>query len=103
MYETDTCRNCGKETTGPVFFDELGPHMVCKHCEASFDTDKFYEVIDMARSSEIIRTRQPEGLFLLEEGGKFIGIDNSTGDAWTEEFGDRNQCLQWLAGLFEVE
>ena len=34
---TETCLNCGKETTGEVYYDELGPHLVCQHCEASFD------------------------------------------------------------------
>lgn len=34
----------------------------------------------------------------LKEGDKFIGIDNSTGNAWTEEFPDEASCLRWLAG-----
>ena len=39
---------------------------------------------------------EPLGLFYLEEREKFVGIDNSTGDAWTEEFPDRESCLRWL-------
>lgn len=39
---------------------------------------------------------EPLGLFYLEEQGKFVGIDNSTGDAWTEEFPDEASCLRWL-------
>ena len=39
---------------------------------------------------------QPLGLFYLEERENFVGIDNSTGDAWTEEFPDRESCLRWL-------
>ena len=41
---------------------------------------------------------EPLGLFYLEEQEQFIGIDNSTGDAWTEEFPDKNRCLRWLRG-----
>ena len=41
---------------------------------------------------------EPLGLFYLEEQEQFIGIDNSTGDAWTEEFPDKNSCLRWLRG-----
>ena len=41
---------------------------------------------------------EPAGLFYLKEGDKFIGIDNSTGNAWTEEFPDEASCLRWLAG-----
>lgn len=41
---------------------------------------------------------EPLGLFYLEEQEKFVGIDNSTGDAWTEEFPDKYSCLRWLTG-----
>ena len=40
---------------------------------------------------------EPLGLFYLEEREKFVGIDNSTGDAWTEEFLDKESCLRWLS------
>ena len=40
----------------------------------------------------------PSGLFFLREGSKVIGIDNSTGHAWTEEFDSVNQCKRWLMG-----
>lgn len=39
---------------------------------------------------------QPLGLFYLQEGDKFVGIDNSDGNAWTEEFLDKESCLRWL-------
>lgn len=39
---------------------------------------------------------QPLGLFYLKEGDKFVGIDNSDGNAWTEEFPDEGSCLRWL-------
>lgn len=41
---------------------------------------------------------EPLGLFYLKEGDKFVGIDNSDGNAWTEEFPDEAGCLRWLAG-----
>ena len=37
---------------------------------------------------------EPMGLFYLKEGDKFVGIDNSTGNAWTEEFPDEVSCLR---------
>ena len=36
---------------------------------------------------------RPLGLFYLEEGTKCVGIDNSSGNAWTEEFSDRAACI----------
>lgn len=41
---------------------------------------------------------EPLGRFYLEEDGKFVGIDNSDGNAWTEEFPDKASCLRWLEG-----
>lgn len=38
----------------------------------------------------------PLGLFYLQDGKKWIGIDNSTGYAWVEEFDTKEACLFWL-------
>lgn len=48
---------------------------------------------------QIIETRSTKGRFLFEESaGNFVGIDNSTKDAWTEEFSSIKDCFFWLAG-----
>jgi hypothetical protein len=59
--------------------------------------------INKEQASKIIEYREPEGLFYHKDGDKFIGIDNSSGDAWTEEFGDLDTCLEWLKGEIELE
>ena len=41
---------------------------------------------------------EPIGRYYLREGDKWVGIDNSTGDAWTEEFPTKRKCLKWLRG-----
>lgn len=41
---------------------------------------------------------EPRGLFYLRDGEKVVGIDNSTGRAWTEEFDTVEQCKRWLKG-----
>lgn len=50
-------------------------------------------------ASAIIVSRQPRGLFYrnLGIGLGYIGIDNRTGDAWTEEFTKLDPCIRWLA------
>ncbi len=53
--------------------------------------------IDKAEAYEITKTRKPRGLFYLQEGNGYTGIDNSTGDAWVEEFPTMTDCLKWLA------
>ena len=45
----------------------------------------------------IIETRQPRGWYYRKAGRRrYVGVDNSTGDAWTEEFRSRRKCLRWL-------
>ena len=50
----------------------------------------------------IIEHRIPSGLFLTKEGRKWVAVDNTTGDAWTEEFSRKRQAVRWLRGKFEV-
>ena len=50
----------------------------------------------------VIDFRTPLGLFLTKEGRKWVAVDNSTGDAWTEEFHRKRQAVRWLRGKFEV-
>ena len=50
----------------------------------------------------IIELRIPSGLFLTKEGRKWVAVDNTTGDAWTEEFSRKHQAIRWLRGKFEV-
>lgn len=103
MIATDRCLNCGELTTGKVYNDELGPFMVCGACESSFDTDAFYQVVTGEEATAIIENRKPLGLFAERlEGGKCVGIDNTTGNAWTEEFDDEAACSGWLSGKIEI-
>lgn len=46
--------------------------------------------------SNIINTREPTGLFHIKENGVYVGIDNTTGDAWMEEFYTEEECIAWL-------
>ena len=46
----------------------------------------------------VIETRVPHGLFYLDDNGAHVAIDNTTGDAWTEEFGTQAEAKIWLTG-----
>lgn len=50
----------------------------------------------------VIEDRTPCGHFLAKEGRLWIAVDNSTSDAWTEEFHRKHQAIRWLRGKFEV-
>ena len=50
----------------------------------------------------VIEHRIPSGLFLTKEGHKWVAVDNTTGDAWTEDFSRKRQAVRWLRGKFEV-
>lgn len=57
-------------------------------------------LITAEKADEIIDTRKPFGLFYLFDNGVFVGIDNRDGDAWTEEFKTKKECIEWLKGGF---
>ncbi len=38
----------------------------------------------------------PIGRFYHKDGDIYVGVDNSTGDAWTEDFTTLEDCLAWL-------
>lgn len=52
---------------------------------------------------KIIETREPLGLFYRHDydTNVYVGIDNSTGDAWVEEFTDIRACARWLTLKWE--
>ena len=52
---------------------------------------------------KVIDQRIPLGLFLTKEDRKWVAVDNTTGDAWTEDFRWKYQAVRWLRGKFEVE
>jgi hypothetical protein len=46
---------------------------------------------------QVIDTRQPLGCFYAKEGRRlYVGVDNTTGDVWTEEFKSLRRCKRWL-------
>lgn len=47
---------------------------------------------------EVITKREPLGRFYYQEGTRWIGIDNSTGDCWVEAFTTKAECVAWLTG-----
>lgn len=52
---------------------------------------------------QVIELRTPRGYFLAKEAHKWIGVDNATGDAWTEEFHWKYHALRWLHGKSETK
>ncbi len=52
--------------------------------------------VSKEEAAKIIEMRKPIGVFICVDGDKFIGIDNETGDAWTEEFDTETKCRRWL-------
>lgn len=48
---------------------------------------------------KIINTGKPDGNFYCysKKEKKYIAVDNTTGEAFTESFKDKKSCLDWLA------
>lgn len=55
-------------------------------------------VISAKEASNVIDTRKPTGQFLVLNKHMYTGIDNKTGNAWTEDFKNLNNCLMFLSG-----
>ncbi|WP_028306887.1 hypothetical protein [Desulfitibacter alkalitolerans] len=72
---------------------------VRKDGEAMDDIKK----ITSKEASQIIDTRKPLGKFYLIDKGIYVGIDNSSGDAWTEEFDSFEAMVKWQHGLEDEE
>ena len=51
---------------------------------------------------EMLSSHVPRGLFLARDGCRWVAVDNSTCDTWTEEFSQKHQAIRWLHGEFEV-
>ena len=48
-------------------------------------------------ATEIIETRERRGFFYTQnDNGTYTGIDNSNGEAWTEDFKTFEECKLWL-------
>jgi len=52
--------------------------------------------VNKIQALQVIETRKPRGLFFVV-GEVVTGIDNRTGDAWTEDFATKRECLKWLS------
>lgn len=51
---------------------------------------------DLINSSDIEGEYRPIGRFICKEGNVYVGIDNSRGCCWVEEFNTKKQCKRWL-------
>ena len=58
--------------------------------------------LDRPDLNRFLETHEPRGKYICEDdvSGTIIwtAVDNSTGDAWTEEFGSRMMAMRWLHG-----
>lgn len=61
-----------------------------------FKEGRDYKKISNKLAEKIIETGKPLGKFYTFENGIFVGIDNSTGDVWVEDFFKKEECLNWL-------
>lgn len=57
---------------------------------------KSIQFVDCCCLKNIITNRFPKGLFLCREGARWVAVDNSTNDAWTEDFPTSFKAIQWL-------
>ena len=82
--------------------------MICKKLKGIFLKSKHthpkicIQRVPIWQIQNIIEYRHPNGYFLSQSGSLWVAVDNSTGDAWTEDFDSKYQAIHWLRGDFEV-
>ena len=54
--------------------------------------------IPLEQLHEVINNHTPTGLFLSRDNSRWIAVDNSDSNAWTEEFSCKFQAVCWLHG-----
>lgn len=67
----------------------------------AFTSKKFYknvEFISREKATDIITSLKPEGQFISKDGDLdvYVGIDNTSSEAYVEEFKDLDTCVHWL-------
>lgn len=71
------------------------------------DTDRnSIQEVSNDRLQEIIEDPKKDsnyGSFYSKEGNLYVGVDNTTGDAWTEEFKDKDNLIKWLKREIEKD
>lgn len=102
MVQATRCPDCGCLVPRRIHFIrfkgcENVPIWICSRCAVAHEDYRWFKYVSKEAATDIIEHRGPRGLFVLETGCEYIGIDNSNGDAWTEEFPDLTECLMWLA------
>jgi hypothetical protein len=60
----------------------------------TISTDQFQDIVENMKDPQKI------GLYLIQEGKIWVACDNSTGDAWTEEFKSRTAAVEWLKKIY---
>jgi len=56
--------------------------------------------VDSKTAEDIIEIREQLGQFYYidTKDNVYVGIDNSDGEAWTEDFDSLEDCIKWLKG-----
>jgi len=61
------------------------------------------QIVDKETAHKIIETRKPLGAFVTINDEMIIAIDNTAGDAWTEDFNTKEAATMWITGEVDTE
>ncbi len=66
------------------------------------ETEVYIQRVSLDQLDSVIESRLPQGCFLAQDNGTWVAVDNSTGDAWTEEFYTEHEAVCWLCSDVEL-
>lgn len=93
------CERCGDVILASKWDISIGGLVCLEKCKG----DKGIIFVSSQKASDIINTMNPIGIFCHQEGELWVGIDNTTGESWVEEFENKVTCFQWLRGDIEID
>ena len=87
ILEAVVCPDCGELTVRNIQIDEFGtPVWACQKCGVVHEDRSWYRCISQKEAEDIINTREPRGLFLLDTGidirMKRIYVDMADGSVY---------------------
>lgn len=81
-------------------FNKFNRILNCLGYECNYELEKVnYLRVNKDKLDEIIKLKQPTGIYYAEDNGKYIAVDNSFSQAVTQNFESREACIAYLKSL----
>ena len=67
------------------------------------ESDTSAKEMSVEEIDKVIETREPKGTFYAKDNDGYVAVDNTDGNAWTEDFKSKEDAIKWLSDKSEVK